>query len=314
MSAEKLRLQEDLERKRHWRRWGPYLSERQWGTVREDYDSRGDVWFSFTHDMARSRAYRWGEDGIGGLSDNHQQLCFAFTFWNGVDPILKERLFGLAGPEGNHGEDVKEYYFHLDNTPTHSYMHYLYKYPQGVFPYEELVQKNGARGLNEGEFELLDTQAFTQNRYYDIAIEYAKSGPEDVFIRVTAANRGPEAKKLHILPTLWFRKQKKIKPNLSVKGHFLEAVHSDLGRYFFYYPTPNDILFTDNETNTQKLYGTPNQTPYVKDAFHDYLIHGKKRQLILKKWGQKQRQSMSLTSLPKRAPLWSFGCARKRGS
>src|ERR1700722_11844937 len=223
MSAEKARLEEDRKKEKHWRRWGPYLSEREWATVREDYSEDGDVWNYFTHDQARSRAYRWGEDGIGGLSDNHQRLCFAPAFWNGEDPILKERLFGLTGTEGNHGEDVKEYYYYLDNTPTHSYMLYLYKYPQEAFPYTKLVEENKKRGVQDPEYELIDTGIFEKNRYFDISIEYAKVGADDVLIRITAINRGDLSKTLHILPTLWFRndwswKEGKPKPNITAKA------------------------------------------------------------------------------------------------
>src|SRR5512140_256720 len=205
MTAENKRLQEARDPRHPWKKWGPYLSERQWGTVREDYSEKGDAWSYFNHDQARSRAYRWGEDGLAGLSDDHQRLCFALAVWNGRDSILKERLFGLDNGEGNHGEDVKEYYFYLDNTPTHSYMKYLYKYPQAAFPYDQLVQTNSRRTRKEMEYELLDTGIFNEDRYFDIFTEYAKAGPEDILIKITAINRGPEASKLHLLPTLWFR-------------------------------------------------------------------------------------------------------------
>src|SRR5712675_1559139 len=205
MLSEHVRLREAREGTAHWRKWGPYLSERQWGTVREDYSESGDAWNYFTHDQARSRAYRWGEDGIAGISDRHQMICFALAMWNGRDPILKERLFGLTGNEGNHGEDVKEYYFYLDSTPTHSYMKMLYKYPQAEFPYKSLVEENRRRGRSEPEFELFDTGVFKENRYFDVFTEYAKGSDEDIFIRITAWNRGPEAATLHLLPTLWFR-------------------------------------------------------------------------------------------------------------
>jgi len=205
VTPEIARLSEARERTAHWKQWGPYLSERQWGTVREDYSRDGDAWAYLSHDHARSRAYRWGEDGIAGISDNHQRLCFAWAFWNGRDPILKERLFGLSGPQGNHGEDVKECYFHLDSTPTHSYMKYLYKYPQAAFPYEDLVAENQRRSRSAPEYELLDTGVFDEDRYWDILIEYAKAGVNDILIRVTATNRGPEAAVLDLLPTLWFR-------------------------------------------------------------------------------------------------------------
>ena len=205
MTQEAWRLKAAEDRTAHWRRWGPYLSERQWGTVREDYSPSGAAWEFFPHDHARSRAYRWGEDGLAGISDNHQRLCFAVALWNGRDPILKERLFGLTGNEGNHGEDVKEYYFYLDSTPTHSYMKYLYKYPQAAFPYDQLVEENRQRNRHDLEYELLDTGVFDDNRYFDILVEYAKATTDDILIRITASNRGPEAAELHLLPTLWFR-------------------------------------------------------------------------------------------------------------
>jgi len=205
MSTEHVRLNEAREQKAPWKKWGPYLSERQWGTVREDYSENGDAWNFFTHDHARSRAYRWGEDGLGGISDEKQRLCFALALWNGKDPILKERLFGLTNSEANHGEDVKEYYFYLDSTPTHSYMKYLYKYPQAAYPYADLVETNRRRTRDEMEYELLDTGIFKEDRYFDVFVEYAKAGPEDILVKITAANRGPEAAELHVLPTLWFR-------------------------------------------------------------------------------------------------------------
>ena len=205
MTTEHERLNETKEQNIPWKKWGPYLSERQWGTVREDYSENGDAWNFFTHDHARSRAYRWGEDGLAGISDDQQQLCFALALWNGKDAILKERLFGLTNSEGNHGEDVKEYYFYLDSTPTHSYMKYLYKYPQAAFPYADLVETNRRRNRDEMEYELLDTGVFKDDRYFDIFVEYAKAGPEDILVRITAANRGPDAAELHLLPTLWFR-------------------------------------------------------------------------------------------------------------
>src|SRR5919112_3481170 len=205
LTAEEMRLAEARGRTAHWKRWGPYVSERAWGTVREDYSAHGTAWDYLPHDQARSKAYRWNEDGIAGISDRHQYLCFALALWNGRDPIIKERLFGLTGNEGNHGEDVKEYYFYLDSTPTHSYMKFLYKYPQAEFPYARLVEENRARGKHEPEFELLDTGVFDEDRYFDVTVEYAKGGPEDILVRVSATNRGPEAASLHLLPTLWFR-------------------------------------------------------------------------------------------------------------
>jgi len=205
MTLEEQRLEESRQRRAHWKRWGPYVSERQWGTVREDYSSSGSAWNYFPHDHARSRAYRWGEDGLAGISDRHQLICFALALWNGKDPILKERLFGLTGSEGNHGEDVKEYYYYLDSTPTHSYMKFLYKYPQSEFPYAWLVEENRRRGRNEFEFELMDTGVFDADRYFDVFVEYAKVSPEDILIQITACNRGLDAAELHLLPTFWFR-------------------------------------------------------------------------------------------------------------
>ena len=207
MTAEQTRLDETRRQKAPWKKWGPYLSERQWGTVREDYSEGGDAWNYFTHDQARSRAYRWGEDGLAGISDDQQRLCFALALWNGKDPILKERLFGLTNSESNHGEDVKEYYFYLDSTPTHSYMKYLYKYPQAAFPYADLVETSRRRSRNEFEYELLDTGVFDQDRYFDVFVEYAKASPDDILIQISVHNRGPEAAELHVLPTLWFRNQ-----------------------------------------------------------------------------------------------------------
>ena len=267
-----------------WRKWGPYLSERQWGTVREDYSPTGDAWNYFTHDQARSRAYRWGEDGLAGFSDEKARLCFALALWNGVDPILKERLFGLSNSEANHGEDVKEYYFYLDSTPTHSYMKYLYKYPQAAYPYDELVRINRQRTRQEFEYELLDTGVFNENRYFDVFVEYAKETPEDVLIQITAWNRGPESAPLHILPTLWFRNTWSWypfteKPTLTKakagKGfQVVAASHFALGERYFYCEGSAPLLFTENETNQARLFGTPNPTPFVKDAINNYVVNG----------------------------------------
>lgn len=284
MLDEKRRLDEDSEKKKHWRRWGPYLSEREWATVREDYSEDGQVWNYFTHDMARFRAYRWGEDGIGGVSDNHQRLCFAPAFWNEEDPILKERLFGLTNLEGNHGEDVKECYFYLDNTPTHSYMRYLYKYPQSAFPYAKLVEENRKRTLKDPEYELIDTGIFDEGRYFDICIEYAKADAEDLLILITATNRGKETKSLHILPMLFFRNswswgKPGKKPQISEERGALKAVHETLGVYTLYFEKTPELLFTENETNFERLYNKPNAVPYVKDAFHEYLI--RKNQTVI---------------------------------
>jgi Glycosyl hydrolase family 63 C-terminal domain len=277
------RLEEARARKKHWKRWGPYLSERQWGTVREDYSAEGTAWESFPHDHARSRAYRWGEDGIGGISDRHQMICFAVAMWNGHDPILKERLFGLTGHEGNHGEDVKEQYFYLDSTPTHSYMRMLYKYPQAAFPYEQLVEENRRRDKDQPEFELLDTGVFAENRYFDVFVEYAKAGVEDILIRVTAVNRGPEAATLHLLPSLWFRntwswgrdsRHPSVRIAECVPGSVCsELRHWQYGKRWLLCAGQPELVFTENETNYRRLFGGKN-TSYVKDAFHAYVIQG----------------------------------------
>ena len=285
-TTEDQRLEESRTRKQYWKRWGPYLSERQWGTVREDYSPGGTAWEFFPHDHARSRAYRWGEDGIGGISDRHQMICFALAMWNGRDPILKERLFGLTGNEGNHGEDVKEYYFYQDSTPTHSYMRMLYKYPQAEFPYDQLVQENRRRGRAFPEFELLDTGVFSGNRYFDVSIEYAKADAEDILIRITAANRGPEPAVLHLLPSLWFRNtwswgRDLRRPSVQVASSVpaslcAELQHWQYGKRWLLCAGQPELLFTENETNAARLFRGRNRTPYVKDAFHEYLIHGNK--------------------------------------
>src|SRR5712675_3711314 len=282
MTQEEIRLEESGARKRHWKRWGPYLSERAWGTVREDYSPGGTAWESFPHEHARSRAYRWGEDGIAGISDRHQMICFALAMWNGRDPILKERLFGLTGNEGNHGEDVKEYYFYLDSTPTHSYMKMLYKYPQAEFPYKSLVDENRKRGRSEPEFELYDTGVFRENRYFDIFAEYAKGSDEDIFIRITACNRGPENATVHLLPTLWFRntwswgrdlRRPVIRKATPVDGILsAELQHWQYGKRWLLATGQPELLFTENETNNARLFNGRNRSPYVKDAFHEYVI------------------------------------------
>ena len=291
MTAEQDRLQEADEHGVAWRHWGPYLSERQWGTVREDYSAGGDAWNYFTHDQARSRAYRWGEDGLGGISDDKQVLCFALALWNERDPILKERLFGLANSEANHGEDVKEYYFYIDSTPTHSYMKYLYKYPHAAYPYADLVQVNGRRSREEFEYELLDTGVFDEDRYYDVFVEYAKASPEDVLIRISIANRGQETATLHVLPTLWFRNTWSwytdvTAPQLEqVEGpkgvSVIAARHDALGEQYLYcqgvggsQADAPHLLFTENETNTERIFGVPNRTPFVKDGFNNYVVNG----------------------------------------
>jgi hypothetical protein len=277
---EGVRLDEARAHSTHWRRWGPYLAERQWGTVREDYSADGAAWEYFPHDHARSRVYRFGEDGLLGISDNHQRLCFAWALWNERDTILKERLFGLSGPQGNHGEDVKEYYFYVDSTPTHSYMKALYKYPHRPFPYAQLIAENARRGRREPEFELLDTGIFDEDRYFDMEVEYAKAGPSDLLIRCSVVNRGPETAPLHIMPTLWFRNtwawdEGAPVPRLNARGgsggRFIQAEHQDLGTYRLYYEGAPDLLFTENATNVRRLYGRDNGERFVKDAFHDYV-------------------------------------------
>ncbi len=282
MISEQSRLEEARTKKAPWKRWGPYLSERQWGTVREDYSDDGDAWAYFGHDQARSRAYHWGEDGLAGISDDRQLLCFALALWNGRDPILKERLFGLTNSEGNHGEDVKEYYFYLDSTPTHSYMKYLYKYPQAEYPYADLIRTNQQRTANDFEYELLDTGTFNEDRYFDVLVEYAKESPEDILIQITAHNRGAETATLHLLPTLWFRNtwfNGAAKPSLqqddSRKGFTtIVAGHPLLGQRYLYISGNAPLLFTDNETNTARLFGTANATPYVKDGINDAVVAG----------------------------------------
>src|SRR5579862_626515 len=276
---ENKRLAEAREKKVPWKKWGPYLSERQWGTVREDYSENGNAWDYFSHDQARSRAYRWGEDGLAGISDDHQRLCFALALWNGNDPILKERLFGLTNSESNHGEDVKEYYFYLDSTPTHSYMKYLYKYPQAAFPYANLVDTSRSRSRSEFEYELLDTGVFDQDRYFDVFVEYAKESPEDILIQITVHNRGPEAAELHVLPTLWFRNQwswesTSARPTLQRLGNVVKAVDPKLGDRYLYCEGDVPLLFTENETNTQRIFGVPNRSPFVKDGINNFIVHG----------------------------------------
>ncbi len=277
-----------IEQGSDWKQWGPYLAERAWGTVREDYSPDGQAWTYFPHEQARSRAYRWNEDGLAGICDREQRLCFALSLWNGRDAILKERLFGVSGPEGNHGEDVKEAYFYLDSTPTHSYMKMLYKYPQQAFPYADLIETNRKRGKEQPEYELFDTGAFAEERYFDVFIEYAKAGAEDVLIRIRAFNRGPEAADLWLLPTLWFRNtwswgwahdriaRPSLKDGSSKKAEGAKAIraeHETLGTYVLACEGATELLFTENETNTKRLFGTANSTPYVKDAFYEYVIH-----------------------------------------
>jgi hypothetical protein len=285
-NKEEQRLKESRERTVYWKRWGPYLSERQWGTVREDYSPHGTAWEFFPHDHARSRAYRWGEDGIAGISDRHGLICFGLALWNGRDPILKERLFGLTGNEGNHGEDVKEYYFYLDSTPTHSYMKYLYKYPQGEFPYRWLVEENRRRGKSAPEFELMDTGIFHDQRYFDVFVEYAKAGAEDILVQIVAHNRGPESAELDLLPTLWFRNtwswgRDERRPRVTRVGSTdgaerVEVTHHEYGNRWLLCEGSPELLFTENETNNARLFGAPNRTPYVKDGIDEYVVHGNK--------------------------------------
>jgi len=283
MDAERIRLEEDARREKNWKRWGPYLSERQWGTVREDYSAGGNCWEYFPHEHARSRVYRWGEDGLLGICDRQGRMCFALALWNGQDPILKERLFGLTGNEGNHGEDVKECYFYIDSTPTHSYMKALYKYPHRAYPYEQLLQENRRRGKQDREFELIDTGVFNGSRYFDVTMEYAKNGPEDILIRLRIDNRGPDTCPLHVLPTVWYRNTWSWgrvgegywpKPSIrQVDDTRIHCEQTSLERYLFEAQTkPDRYLFTENETNFERLFGAPNRTPYVKDAFHRFVV------------------------------------------
>jgi hypothetical protein len=315
-NPEAQRLAEAREAGIPWRRWGPYLSERQWGTVREDYSTDGNAWGYFSHDEARSRAYRWGEDGLAGFSDDHQLLCFALALWNGNDPILKERLFGLTNAEGNHGEDVKEYYFYLDATPTSSYLRYLYKYPLAAYPYDDLVETNGRRSRLEFEYELLDTGVFDDDRYVDVEVEYAKASPEDIAIRITATNRGPDAATLHVLPTLWFRNtwstdEPTLRPAIGDASDggapVVAASHEDLGERRLWCWGASDLAFTENETNTERLGGGPNRTPYVKDAFDSWLVHGRADAVNPTRIGTKAAAHYPLTIGPGESaviPLW----------
>ncbi|HMC77754.1 MAG TPA: hypothetical protein VKH34_11495 [Vicinamibacterales bacterium] len=285
MTAEAGRLRDAADRRAHWKRWGPYLSDRAWGTVREDYSADGDAWQYFPHEHARSRAYRWNEDGLLGISDRHQFICFALALWNGRDPILKERLFGLTGPQGNHGEDVKEYYFYLESTPTHSYLKALYKYPQAAFPYAQLIDENARRGRDQPEFELLDTGVFDGDRYFDVFVEYAKASVEDIAIRITVENRGPEAAAIDVLPTIWFRNRwswrpDPPRPSLSrgdAPSGFSTVVldEAKYGRRYLHCDGEPELLFTNNETNSERLFQTPNAEPFVKDGIDEYVVHGR---------------------------------------
>jgi hypothetical protein len=326
--TEQKRLNDARDQSIPWKKWGPYLSERQWGTVREDYSSNGDAWNYFSHDQARSRAYRWGEDGIAGISDDQQQLCFAIALWNGRDPILKERIFGLTNSEGNHGEDVKEYYFYLDSTPTHSYMKHLYKYPQAEFPYRDLVETNRKRSREDLEYELLYTGIFNDDRYFDVFVEYAKADPdpEDILIRISVHNRGPEAATIHLLPTLWFRNTWSWEDDVptpalrqAVDGT-IEVSHPQLGDLTLNCEGNPELLFTENESNATRLWGQPNPSPYVKDAFHEYVISGKAEAVNPGKVGTKaaahyvldipaggsKTVRLRLSSLPPSSPFKNF--------
>ena len=306
--AEHQRLDEDARREKHWKRWGPYLSERAWGTVREDYSPYGTAWDAFPHDHARSRAYRWNEDGLAGISDRHQYICFAIALWNGRDPILKERVFGLTGDEGNHGEDVKEYYFYLDSTPTHSYMKYLYKYPQEEFPYARLVEENRRRGRGDLEYELIETGCFDENRYFDVFVEYAKASPEDLLIRIRVVNHGPVPAELTLLPTLWFRntwswgldaRRPRMCEGQAARGmSVIELSHEYYGRRRLWCERQPTLLFTENETNTRRLYGDSDGARYVKDSFHDYVVHGEKDAVNPDKVGSKAAAHYTFSLAP----------------
>ena len=285
LTAESVRLEEAEQQKADWKLWGPYVSERAWGTVREDYSLDGSAWDYLPFEQSHLKTYRWNEDGIAGICDRKQRICFALSMWNGRDPILKERLFGLTNSEGNHGEDVKDYYFYLDSTPTHSYMKYLYKYPQAAFPYDDLVATNKARSRSDMEYELLDTGVFNDDRYFDVFVEYAKQTPQDILIQISVCNHGPEPATLHVLPTLWFRNiwtwwPDTVKPSLKQvapeKGYgTLAATHSEFGGRYLYCEGNVPLLFTENDTNNEQIFGTTNASPYVKDGINNYVIHGK---------------------------------------
>jgi len=308
LMAEQQRLEEDARREKHWKRWGPYLSERAWGTVREDYSPYGTAWEAFPHDHARSRAYRWNEDGLAGICDRHQYICFAIALWNGRDPILKERIFGLTGNEGNHGEDVKEYYFYLDSTPTHSYMKYLYKYPQAAFPYAQLVEENRRRGRKDQEYELINSGCFDENRYFDVFVEYAKASPEDLCIRIQIVNRGPEMAELTLLPTIWFRntwswgsdiRRPRFRQGEPVNHtSMIETNHDYYGLRRLLCEDQPTLLFTENETNTRRLYGDEEGSRYVKDSFHSYIVNGDKEAVNPDHIGTKAAAQYVLTLAP----------------
>ena len=307
-NQEAARLQNAHDTKAPWKKWGPYLSERQWGTVREDYSYDGNAWDYFTHDQARSRAYHWGEDGLAGISDEKQLLCFSVALWNDRDPILKERLFGLTNSEGNHGEDVKEYYFYLDSTPTHSYMKYLYKYPQAAFPYEDLIATNRRRNRSDMEYELLDTRVFESDRYFDVFVEYAKKTPEDILVQISVSNRGPEPATIQLLPTLWFRNTwtswpDTPKPSLKQitdrnNSPAVAASHTELGERYLYCEGEVALLFTENETNNERIFGTPNVSPYVKDGINNYVVNGKRNAVNPERTGTKAAAQYRITVGP----------------
>jgi len=307
MTHEQIRLSESSSRKKHWKRWGPYLSERAWGTVREDYSPHGNAWEYFPHDHARSRAYRWNEDGLAGICDRHQFICFALALWNERDPILKERLFGLAGSEGNHGEDVKEQYFYLDSAPTHSYMKYLYKYPQCEFPYVRLIEENRGRGKDRPEFELLDTGVFDDDRYFDVFVEYAKVDVDDILIKITVANRGPEPANIRVLPTIWFRNtwswgntdaRPELHQSASGANPVIELNHSQLGTRCLQCEGAPEIFFTENETNYQRLFGVQGRTAYAKDGINNYIINGTTDAVNPLRKGTKAAAHYALTIAP----------------
>jgi hypothetical protein len=299
-TAEHKRLEDARDRKAHWKRWGPYLSERAWGTVREDYSAGGTAWEYVPHDHARSKTYRWNEDGIAGISDRHQKICFSIALWNGRDPIIKERLFGLTGNEGNHGEDCKECYFYLDSTPTHSYMKYLYKYPHAEFPYQQLIDENRKRGRGAREFELIDTGVFNANRYFDVFVEYAKAGPDDILIKITAANRAREAAELCLLPTIWFRNTwswgtTAHKPRLKAVADAIELDEPEYGRRWLAFEGDPELLFTENETNSRRLYGDQRGPSFAKDGFNEYLVHGNHAAINPERSGTKAAPMYRLT-------------------
>ena len=318
-NAESKRLEENATKDVPLEKWGPYLTARQWGTVREDYSENGDTWNYFPHDHARSRVYRWGEDGLGGISDINQQLCFSVALWNGKDPILKERPFGLSNPEGNHGEDVKELYYYLDNLPTHFYMKYLYKYPQSEYPYSGIVNENAKRGKLQPEYEILDTGVFNDDKYFDVFIEYAKGNSEDIFIKIEVINRGNEKAPVTVLPTLWFYNNwqytgEKNKPSISfLSDQSVKAQHEKLGSYYLYFQKTTDVLFTENETNFQKLFDKPNLTEFVKDAFHEAIIHGTDFQKLKdKKEGTKCSPVYSFEIEPKQSQIIYLRLSNKK--